>query len=329
MKLSILDQSPISTGATAQDALNASLELAKLADSLGYTRYWVAEHHDLPGLAGSVPEIMLSYIGSQTGRIRLGAGAILLPHYRPYKVAETFNLLGTLFPGRIDLGIGRAPGGSAEASLALSGNYLEGVRQMPEAMDELLSFLYKGFPDNHMYANVTPAPVPPVPPLPWLLGTSEKSAKIAAINGTAYAFGQFMSDQNGADIIKTYKEEFREKQNGADGKALITVSVICAETTEQAEAVASSQFLWKLQSESGNRSGIPTMDEARDYSYSAEDYEKIDKMRTNMIIGNPNFVKEKLNELAENYEVDEIMIVTITHDYQARLTSYRLISDLI
>lgn len=141
MKLSILDQSPISTGKTSRNALNASVDLARLGDELGYTRYWIAEHHDFSGLACPNPDVMLGIIGAQTEQIRIGAGAVLLPHYKPYRVAETYNLLATLYPGRIDLGIGRAPGGSAEASMALSGNFLENVRHMPEKLDELLQFL--------------------------------------------------------------------------------------------------------------------------------------------------------------------------------------------
>src|SRR5699024_7757134 len=145
MKLSILDQSPISTGKTSRNALNASVDLARLGDELGYTRYWIAEHHDVSGLACTSPDAMLSIIGAQTEQIRIGAGAALLPHYKPYRVAETYNLLATLYPGRIDLGIGRAPGGSAEASMALSGNFLENVRHMPEKLDELLQFLHHDF----------------------------------------------------------------------------------------------------------------------------------------------------------------------------------------
>jgi luciferase family oxidoreductase group 1 len=141
LKLSILDQSPISWGYTPQQALQASMELAKAGERLGFIRYWIAEHHNFSGLTCSAPEVMLSYIGASTKSIRIGAGAVLLPHYKPYRVAETYNMLATLFPGRIDLGIGRAPGGSAEASMALSDNFLENVRKMPNAVEELLHFL--------------------------------------------------------------------------------------------------------------------------------------------------------------------------------------------
>lgn len=201
MRISILDQSPISSNQSAQNALYESMKLAQAGEKFGYTRYWIAEHHDLPGLACPAPEVMLSFIGAHTSKIRIGSGATLLPHYKPYKVAETFNLLATLFPSRIDIGIGRAPGGSAEATNALSDNFLQKVYQMPNLLADLLHFLDRDFPKDHEFSKVTAAPVPPVTPETWLLGTSQKSAVLAAKNGLAYAFGQFMSEENGAKII--------------------------------------------------------------------------------------------------------------------------------
>src|SRR5699024_11413096 len=163
MKLSILDQSPISSGKTPKEALEATVELAQFADRAGYIRYWVAEHHDMSGLASPAPDMMLSIIGAKTNRIRLGAGAVLLPHYKPFNIAERYNLLATLFPGRVDLGIGRAPGGSAESSMALSGNFLENVRRMPDDLDELDQFLHNDFLEDNMYSKIAPNHVPEVP----------------------------------------------------------------------------------------------------------------------------------------------------------------------
>lgn len=201
MKLSILDQSPIAPGQTASDAFKDSLALAQLGEALGYERYWLTEHHGLFNLASSAPEVLLSYIGVHTNRIRIGAGAILLPHYRPYKVAEQFNTLATLFPNRVDLGIGRAPGGSAEATNALSTQFLKQVWALPELLEELLMFLEGQFPVDHEYHKVNVLPQPDVPPTPWLLGTSVKSALLAAKNGMPYVFGAFMSDQDGRAIV--------------------------------------------------------------------------------------------------------------------------------
>ncbi|WP_077327942.1 LLM class flavin-dependent oxidoreductase [Virgibacillus siamensis] len=322
MKLSILDQSPISSGKSARDALHASLELAVLADELGYTRYWIAEHHDMDGLACPNPDVMLGLIGSYTKRIRIGAGAVLLPHYKPYHVAETYNLLATLYPDRVDLGIGRAPGGSAEASIALSGNFLENVRRMPDALDDLLHFLHNDFAEDQMFSKIKPTPVPHRSPTVWLLGTSEKSALLASRKGLPYVFGHFMSDADGPAIVKKYKE---------DGTgAIVTVSVICAETTAEAEQLALSSLLWNIQKGKGEGDGrVPSAGTAKNYAFSVEEQETIRKMRHKMIVGNPQQVRTQLEQLQKKYNADEWMIVTITHSYEARMKSYKLLADAV
>lgn len=327
MKLSILHQAPVLSGKSAQEALKESMKLAQSGEKLGYTRYWIAEHHDFPGLASSAPEVMLGYIGANTEKIRIGAGAILLPHYKPYKVAETFNMLATLFPNRIDLGIGRAPGGSAEASIALSGNFLENVRNMPNSIKDLLHFLYNNYPTDQMFSKITAHPLPDIPPVPWILGTSEKSAIQAASYGTAYAFGHFMSDKDGIEIVNTYRNAFRQSSGLQKPQAIITVSVICAETSELAEELALSWFLSKIQTDKGEKNNrIPTMEEARNYSFTSDEKERIQEMRKKMMIGNPKEVKQQLAELQAVYSADEIMIVTITNSYESRRKSYELIA---
>ncbi len=330
MKLSILDQAPVLSGKTPQDALEESMKLAQYGEKLGYTRYWIAEHHDFPSLASSAPEVMLGYIGANTSKIRIGAGAILLPHYKPYKVAETFNMLATLFPNRIDLGIGRAPGGSAEASIALSGNFLENVQNMPNSIKELLYFLYNNYPSEQMFSKITAHPFPRVAPVPWILGTSEKSAVQAAENGTAYAYGHFMSDKDGVEIVNTYRSTFRNNEGIQDPQVIVTISAICAQTTEQAEELALCWFLSKIQTDKGEKNnGIPTIEEVRNYSITSEEEERIQEMRKKMIIGNPKEVKQQLVELQSMYNADEIMIVTITPSYESRKKSYELIAEEI
>lgn len=327
LTLSILDQSPISAGKTAQDALQASIELAKHADELGYKRYWIAEHHNMTGLACPTPDVMLGIIGAQTKRIRIGAGAVLLPHYKPFHVAETYNLLATLYPGRVDLGIGRAPGGSAETSIALSGNFLEQVRLMPEKLDELLHFIHDDFPEDHLYKNIAPTPVPITPPVPWLLGTSEKSGIQAAEKGLPYAFGYFMTDKDGPSIVRDYKTAY-EARHQQKPQVIIAVAVICAETTEKAEEIALSQLIWRIQQSKGKGTyGVPSLDEAHDYPLTDEEKAKVNKMKEKMIIGNPLDVKKKLEQLQRQYEADEMMIVTITHRYEDRLKSYELLAE--
>jgi len=324
MKLSILDQSPISKGSNAKQALESTLELATLADKWGYTRYWIAEHHDLDGLASPAPDILLGMIGQQTKKIRLGAGAVLLPNYRPYNIAERYNLLATLFPERIDLGIGRAPGGSAEVSIALAGNFLEQVRKTPELIDELNHFLKQDFPPDNMFAKISAAPVPEASPVPWLLGTSEKSAKLAAEKALPYVFGHFMSNQNGPEIMKSYYDNYV----GANPKAIVTISVICAETIEEAENQAKSNLLWKvLQSKGEGKNGVPSIEEANEYPYTDDDLNLIETMKRNQIVGDPDLVKREIESLQAAYQTDECMIVTITHSYEDRKKSYQLLAN--
>ncbi|WP_043931945.1 LLM class flavin-dependent oxidoreductase [Bacillus sp. EB01] len=327
MKLSILDQSPISSQQTPQDALNESLKLAQAGEELGYTRYWIAEHHDLPGLACPAPEVMIPYIGAQTKKIRLGSGAILLPHYKPFKVAELYNMMATLFPGRIDIGIGRAPGGSAEATNALSDNFLQRVYKMPELVAELLHFLENDFPDNHEFSKVSAAPIPEVPPVPWLLGTGKKSALMAAHNGLPFAFGQFMSDIEGPAIIQEYVKAFQPKKIGQVPNSLLTVSAICAETNEKAEEIALSSLIWGLQKAKGEGRFVPSIEEAKQYPLDEKERAHLKKARETMIIGNPGEAARQLKQLQSTYNIDEIMIVSITHSPQDRINSYKLIAE--
>ncbi|WP_394232230.1 LLM class flavin-dependent oxidoreductase [Niallia oryzisoli] len=328
MKLSILDQAPISANQTAQEALVNSLKLAQAGEKLGYTRYWIAEHHNLPGLACSAPEVMLSYIGANTTKIRLGSGAVLLPHYKPYKVAEVFNLLATLFPNRIDIGIGRAPGGSAEATNALSDNFLQNVWKMPALVKELIGFLENDFPAVHDYSGLSASPLPETAPVPWLLGTGKKSAFLAAENGIAYAFGQFMSDQDGVEIVKQYRDTFIPRKNRHQPKVILTVSVICAETNEKAEELAISWLIWQLQKEKEEQLlGVPSIEQALKYKPNKKETMHINKMKENIIIGNPNVVKKRLQQLQVKYQADEMMIVTITYSIEDKIHSYQLVAE--
>ncbi|WP_226657880.1 LLM class flavin-dependent oxidoreductase [Pseudalkalibacillus hwajinpoensis] len=315
MKLSILDQSPIIYGETEGDALESSKELAVLADNLGYTRYWVTEHHDLANLACPAPEVLLSYIGALTKKIRLGAGAILLPHYQPYKVAEVFHTLATLFPDRIDLGLGRAPGGSAEATTALSPRFLEEVRKMPEKVEELLHFLNQDFPKGHMFHKVQAKPVPNHRPEPWLLGTGKKSALLAAEHSMSYAFGYFMSDHDGKELFNTYRTNFV----GERPYTILAVSVICSETTARAHELAHWTNVVNEARTKGDNAFI-SVEEAKRVSLPAS---------TKLISGTFETVKQKLETLEQEYKPDELMITTITPNHEERLTSYQLLGEAI
>ncbi|AOH55099.1 luciferase [Peribacillus muralis] len=323
MKLSILDQSPIASGQTAQEALQASLELAQEGDRLGYHRIWFTEHHDLAGLACSVPEVLISYVGAQTKNIRIGSGAVLLPHYKPYRVAETYNMLAALLPGRIDLGIGRAPGGSAEATMALNDNFLQNVYKMPERVKELLDFIRQGSSKDHLFSKFSAAPIPSIQPEVWLLGTSGKSAILAAENGTAYAFGEFMSENDGVESLKQYRELFQIKGDLKAPKTIVTVAVICAETEEYAKEIALSNMLWQIQIGQGEKKKVPSKEEVRKHE-KEKGLLEMDHKR--MIIGTPSQVKQRLLDIRDKYQADEIMIMTITHKLEDKLNSYRLVA---
>lgn len=328
LKLSMLDQAPISSGKTARDALQSSIKLAQLGEKLGYERFWIAEHHDLFGLACSNPDVMLGVIGSQTEKIRIGAGAVLLPYYKPFRVAETYNLLATLFPGRVDLGLGRAPGGAAEVSLALSDNYLAQVNRYSQSIDELLNFLHDRFPEDDIYGKISPNPVPDSPPQTWLLGTSEKSALLAAEKGMNYAFGHFMTEADGPKVVETYRRHFQKTDS--EPYVIIAVHVICADTNEKAKRIALSTLVWSLLQEKQMDGSlvVPSVDEAKHYVFTEKEKLRIDKMRKTMIIGDPETVKKKMEHLQEQYQADEWMIVTITHREADKFHSYKLLSEM-
>ncbi|WP_186577327.1 LLM class flavin-dependent oxidoreductase [Aquibacillus kalidii] len=315
MKLSILDQSPIVNGVTALDALESTVTLAQVAEKLGYTRYWVAEHHGMDKLASSVPEVLLTYLGMKTSKIRIGSGATLLPHYKPYKVAEIFNMLGTLFPDRIDLGIGRAPGGSAEASIALSGNFLANVKQTPELIEELLHFIYDDFPSDHMFANTKALPQPKTPPIPWILGTSPKSGELAANTSTGYCFGRFMSEHSGENIIENYKQHFIPNEYMHKPYAIVTISVICADTEEIAQRLVTEYLITRINPKKDKKQNL-----------SSDELTMFNQYKNNMLYGTAMSVSEQIKDIFNSSPLDEIMIVTITNDYDSRQYSYELLA---
>ncbi|MCS7463686.1 MsnO8 family LLM class oxidoreductase [Paenibacillus doosanensis] len=311
IRLSVLDLVPVLNQASPSAALKHAAELAQTAEKLGYTRYWTAEHHDMPGLACTSPEVLLASIGAVTRTIRLGSGALLLPHYSPLKVAESFHMLASLYPGRIDLGIGRAPGGSAHVTLALSGNFLERVRQMPDSLDALSkllqgSYAWDGEP-------VTARPVPDIAPQLWLLGTNRKSAAYAAGHGAGYVFGQFMSDLEADEVIPAYREAFVPSPLGPAPRAIVAVGVVCAETEEEARQLAERV-----------KASVPP--EARAAASSAEPSPAAGRK---LLVGAPQQVKAQLERMSRRYGVDEFIVVTAIPDYAQRLRSYELLAQAL
>jgi len=319
MKLSILDQAPISTHMTVKEALSNSVELAKLADEMGYTRFWLAEHHGMEGLSSSAPEVTLGGIGMVTKNIRLGSGATLLPYYKPYKVAEVFNTLSTLYGDRIDIGIGRAPGGDNKISEALSDNYLSHVFKMPELISDLSAYI------NNAAEGIQVMPVPDHPPKLWMLGTSSKSAVFARDNNMNYCFGKFMSEDNTEEVLNTYR-----KNKNTSGGIIVTLNVFCAADHYEAENMAYGYTLNQALKTTGRAfKGIPSYKEAKSIELTNAEREEAEKIKSSLIIGTPDTVQKELQMLSEMYKVDEFMIVTVTHDIQDKLNSYRLLGKII
>ncbi len=326
-RFSILDQSPLSKGQSASEALQDTVRLAQQAEQWGYTRFWVSEHHDAPTLAGSSPEILISHIGAKTRSIRLGSGGVMLPHYSAFKVAENFNLLESLYPGRIDAGIGRAPGGMPRASFALSNGRLRDAARFPVQFDELRMYLEDAIPQVHDYYGMKATPVPAFPPPVWLLGSGESSAQLAAEKGVPYMFAHFINGEGGAEFTKRYRENFISHKD-SEPYVGFAIFVVCQETEEQAEHVASSLDLSLAMSAQGMpSSGTPSPEEAGAYEYSKFERLLVEDNRRRMIVGTPDQVTDRLIELTKAYGADEAMLVSVAYQFEDKLTTYRLIAE--
>ncbi len=327
--LSVLDISPVPSGSSSSDALRNTLDLAKLTDALGYTRYWLAEHHNTALIASTSPEVMIGHVANVTQRMRVGSGGIMLPNHAPLKVAETFRVLEALHPGRIDLGLGRAPGTDSLTALALRRSR-EAVYSddFPAQLAELLAFFDDDFPANHPYARVKAMPEDAETPEVWLLGSSEFSAQLAASAGLRFAFAHHISPEPAIRALRFYRDNFRPSRYLAEPQSLIAVSAICAETDEQARELAGPAELTMLRFRQGGRMGkLPSVEEAREYPYSDEEKLAVREGRERLTVGAPETVRERLVTLAGQGAVDEIMVTTIVHDHLDRRRSYELIAE--
>ncbi|MEW5321757.1 LLM class flavin-dependent oxidoreductase [Geobacillus thermoleovorans] len=327
LKLSVLDQSPIAEGMTAEEALENTVRLAQFVEELGYKRFWVSEHHDTNSLAGSSPEVLLGHIGAKTSRIRIGSGGVMLPHYSTYKVAENFRVLAGLHPGRIDLGIGRAPGGMPRATMALQDGRPRPVDRYPQQIDDLLGYLHDALPPVHPLYGVKATPIVQSPPEVWLLGSSSETAKLAAEKGLPYAFAQFINGEGGEEYMQLYRGRFTPSPHLAEPRTMVAVFAICAETDEKADWIAGSLDLTLLMIEQGMAlNGTPSPEKAAAYPYSPYERKRVADNRKRMIVGSPSRVKDELYRLSETYETEEIMLVTITYDFSDKLASFRFIA---
>ncbi|AIY04970.1 hypothetical protein Plano_1005 [Planococcus sp. PAMC 21323] len=327
LKYSVLDQSPISEGSTPQEALKQTTILAQNAEKWGYTRFWVSEHHDAPTLAGSSPELLIAHLGAVTTTIRLGSGGVMLPHYAAFKVAENFKLLEALYPGRIDAGMGRAPGGMPRASYALNEGKKRDTSLFPKQLDELRMYLTDSIPEDHLYYGMKATPMTPNHPPIWMLGTSRSSAVLAAEKGLTYVFAHFINGEGGQSFTKEYRKHFKS-YDGSKPYVGFAIFAVCQETQEKAEWVASSLDLSLSMGAQGMPSqGTPAPEKARAYPYSKFEKLLVAENRRRMVVGTPQHVVDKLETLASEYEADEVMLVSAAYDFKDKLKTFELIAQ--
>jgi len=334
LTLSVVDQSPIHGGRSPSSALQDSIELAQVCDQLGYERYWLAEHHDTPSYACPCPEVLIGQIAARTSRISVGSGGVMLNHYSPYKVAETFRMLEALYPGRINLGIGRAPGGSQLPSRALANNksnsdadtYLRKVRDLSEMLADNLA------QENPLYGlKVMPYGVSS--PEIWTLGSSDGSTDLAAYFGLGFVLALFIgTHERPKSIIENYRNNFRPQKNNPLQKpqAIIASAVICADSKEEAKFIAASHTYWKVMAfRHGIRESILPPEEAmnRYHQLSTSEQSYFDETLNSMICGTGEQCRDELESLSDYYSVDEVMVVNVTYDFEDRKRSYRKLAE--
>lgn len=324
---SVLDQSPVRAGGTPAQAIDETIRLAQAAEAFGYSRYWLAEHHGTNGFAGSSPEIMVTRVAAATERIRVGSGGVMLSHYSPLKVAENFALLENMFPGRIDLGIGRAPGSDQLTASALAYGNQIGIDYFPTKIADMTAFLAGKPPASEPFRNVRVTPVPPQLPEIWLLGSSDQSAAYAAHFGLAYSFAHFITPYGSEAVVEHYRKNFRPSPELAEPKISLGVFVICAETMEEAEHLAASRDYWRLKLGQGQHLPYPPPEEALSYPYTDDERAVVEQNKANRFVGDPAYIKAQLEELAARHGADELVILTITYDFAARMHSYELLAE--
>jgi luciferase family oxidoreductase group 1 len=328
LRLGVLDQSPISHGMSVGDALQNSIDLARFVDRRGFGRYWVAEHHGTVMLAGTSPEILIGPIAAATKNLRVGSGGVMLPHYSPLKVAETFNLLSALYPGRIDLAVGRAAGTDPLTAFALQRDRrVAAADDFPEQLTELLCYVRDGFPPGHRFGRLRSAYVPDHSgPQPWLLGSSPQSGIWAAELGLPYAFADFIYP-GGAVVARQYRESFKPSARLSSPYVMVAAWALCADTNEEAYHLAASSRMAFAHFLAGDPIPVPPIDTALEFLARHPESLAAVAKRRRAIIGTPALVRDQLSALAEEYSADEIMVVTITYDHQARRRSYELLSE--
>jgi luciferase family oxidoreductase group 1 len=327
--LSILDVAPVTTGSSSSQALRNSIDLAQFADKRGYTRYWFAEHHNSPGIASTSPDIMIGQVARETTHMRVGSGGVMLPNHSPLKVAESFRLLEALYPDRIDLGIGRAPGTDMMTALALrrSREALE-ADDFPQELGKLLDFAKGTFPADHPFKSIMAYPndvkLPPI----WLLGSSGFSSQLSAELGMGFAFAHHINGAVAVPAMKLYRDGFKPSAEFPQPHAILAVSIICADTDAEAEDLALSVQYAFLSIQTGRSGPLSSPAEVRAAPLTAMERMQLDAIRDRHIVGSPATVREQILQLIEQSQADELMILTMVHDHEARRHSYDLLAEL-
>ena len=321
MRLSILDQSPVVRGHDARRALLETLALARRADTLGYHRYWLAEHHAIAALADPCPELLVARLGAETSRMRVGTGGVLLPYYSAFRTAESFRMLEALDPGRIDLGVGRAPGGDGLTARAVAGSGFPDPERFPEQVSELAAHLSGRLPEAHPYRRLRLQPEVATAPEIWLLGSSDYSGALAAQLGMAFSFAHFINPQGGEEVMRAYRDGFRPGHEQSP-RTMVCTFAICGEDDADAERLAQAIDLRRLHMALNVDAPVPTAEEAARHPYTAEERRYVTAQRARALIGGPQRVRRELEAMARRYGADEVMVLTITGDYPSRLQSY-------
>jgi len=328
MLVSVLDQSPISEGSTGAGALANTLDLARLADELGYHRYWVAEHHGGPMLASASPEALIGPIASATEQIRVGSGGVMLPHYSPLKVAETFTILAALYPGRIDLGLGRAAGTDPLTTYALQRDRRDAAPDdFPQQLAELLAYFENSLPEDHPFKRLA-ATLPGRPELPavWLLGSSLQSAIWAAELGLPYAFADFIN-RDGTEIADVYRQRFNADGALQAPRTAVAAWVLCADSDEEAQHLAASSRMTFTLLRRGQLIAVPPPEKAAEFLAREGRAPDVARSGRRGIVGSPETVRKGIDQLVAEYGAEELIVVTITYDHAARRRSYELIAE--
>jgi luciferase family oxidoreductase group 1 len=326
--LSVLDLSPVLAGVPESHALRHTLELAQAADRLGYRRYWLAEHHSIASVVSTAPEILIGHVADRTARIRVGAGGIMLPNHSPLHIAEVFRVLEALHPGRIDLGLGRAPGSNSITALALRRSRGRlAIDDFPESIDELIGYGENHLPADHPYASVRAMPTDaPLPPL-WILGSTEDGAAIAASKGLGFAFAHHINPDSMLDASRVYRERFQASKSLSRPAMILAIAAICAGDAAQAQRLAATTELSWLRLRTGQPAPLESSEAALAYPYTPMERQIVKAARRHFVAGDPASVREQVTEWVAMTGADEVMVTTMLYEPRARLRSYELLAE--